>query len=558
VSARGAAAFVLAVAAPALAVGAPLPAGGTSYRTGDPAVDGLQALVAQTLEANRKTFAGRTGTVKGFGAGTTYPQIWIRDSATLLPLTRWHYDRAHLASWLEEHLAHQNADGSLHDWVAAGDAARFRADAPRAREVHRAGGIVLSADRNTTESDQESSAVVAARIVFDATRDVEWLRKPVAGRAVVDRLDAALSFVAARRMSGGLVTAAFTADWGDVSPVYADQRVIYLDEATPVVAGLYASALYARAARGLADMHRAAGAAARAARWAARSQATAAAINRRLWQPRRGFYRLHVPIASPPGWRPPDDGDVFALGGNTLAALYGIADGPRAARLMDVAERRRREYGLSTIGGVLLPPYPAGFFRHPILREPFTYQNGGQWDWWAGRFALAEFERGHAVRAMEHLRALAARAMAAGGLHEWSTRDGHGRGSPRYAGSAAALGAAVLQGLFGLDLGDTGLALHVRLGARSGEVRAHEPATGTTVAYRQAYDAKARLLHLAFESSAPGTGRVEVLLPPGATPVACRVDGRRRALPMVRAVGEDRYAVVRTDWKPHALELALR
>ena len=95
---------------------------GTSYRTGDPAVDGLQPLLAQTLEANRKIFAGRTGTVNGFGAGTTYPQIWIRDSATLLPLTRWHYDRAHLASWLEEHLAHQNADGSLNDWVAAGEA----------------------------------------------------------------------------------------------------------------------------------------------------------------------------------------------------------------------------------------------------------------------------------------------------------------------------------------------------------------------------------------------------------------------------------------------------
>ncbi len=540
------------------AVAVALALAGTSYRTGDPAIDGLQALLAQTLESNRKTFAGRTGTVQGFGAGTTYPQMWIRDSATLLPLTRWHYDRAHLASWLEEHLAHQNADGSLNDWVAAGEVARFKADAPRAREVYRAAGVVLSADRNTTEADQESSAVEAARLVFAATRDATWLRKRIAGRSVIERLDAALSFVAARRMSGGLVTAAFTADWGDVSPVYADQRVIYLDEATPVVGGLYASALYARAARGLAEMFRATGAAARSAQWAARSQAAAAAINRRLWQPRRGFYRLHVEVASPPGWTPPDDADVFALGGNALAALYGIADGPRAGRLMEVAERRRREHGLSTIGGVLLPPYPAGFFKHAILREPYTYQNGGQWDWWAGRFVLAEFERGHAMRAMEHLRALAARATSAGGLHEWSTREGKGQGSPRYAGSAAALGAAVLQGLFGLDLGPEGLAVHVRLGGRSGEVNAHEPATGTTVAYRQTYDATARVLALSFESSAPGTGRLEILLPPGATPAALRIDGRGRALPVLRTVGEDRYAVVRTDWKPHTLELALR
>jgi hypothetical protein len=536
-SARAAAALVCAVLAPALAGGQSLPARETSYRTGDAAVDGLQPLIAQTLEANRKAFIGRTGAVKGFGAGTTYPQIWIRDSATLLPLTRWHYDRAHLASWLEEHLAHQNPDGSLNDWVAAGEAARFTADAPRAREVHRAGSVVLSADRNTTETDQESSAVEAARLVFHATGDAQWLRKPIAGRSVLERLEGALAFVAARRMSGGLVTSAFTADWGDVSPVYADQRVIYLDDATPVVAGLYPSALYARSTRALAEMYRASGDAPRAARWAARSGAMAAAINRRLWQPRRGFYRLHVPVFSPTGWKPPDDGGVFALGGNALAALYGIADGTQAARLMGAAERRRREHGLATIGGVLLPPYPAGFFRHPILREPFTYQNGGQWDWWAGRFVLA---------------------VAAGGLHEWSTRDGKGQGSPRYAGSAAALGAAVLQGLFGLDLGKAGLVLHVRLGARSGEVRAHEPATGTTVSYRQAYDAKARLLSLSFESTASGDGRVEILLPPGMTPIGLRMDGRGRALPAVRAVGEDRYAVVKTDWTRHTLELALR
>ena len=405
--------------------------------------------------------------MKGFGAGTTYPQIWIRDSATLLPLTRWHYDRAHLASWLEEHLAHQNADGSLNDWVAAGEAARFTADAPRAREVFRAAGVVLSADRNTTETDQESSAVEAARVVFAATRDVAWLRKPIAGRTVIDRLDAALSFVEARRMSGGLVTAAFTADWGDVSPVYADQRVIYLDEATPVVGGLYASALYARAAGGLAEMHRASGDAARAARWSGavgggRGPPSIAGCGSRDG----GSTACTFPSRRRRAGRRPTTRTSSRSAATRSPRCTASPTGRARRGCMEVAEKRRREHGLSTIGGVLLPPYPAGFFKHPILREPYTYQNGGQWDWWAGRFVLAEFERGHAVRAMEHLRALAARAVAAGGLHEWSTRDGQGRGSPRYAGSAAALGAAVLQGLFGLDLGPGGLALHVRLGGR--------------------------------------------------------------------------------------------
>ena len=530
----------------------------TKYRTGDAAVDGLQPLLAETLAANRKAFAGRTGPVRGFGAGTTYPQIWIRDSATLLPLARWHHDRAHLASWLEEHLAHQNADGSLNDWIAAGDAARFRADAPRAREIHREGDVVLSADRNTTEADQESSAVEAARVVLDATGDVAWLRKTIAGRSVLDRLDDALAFVADRRMADGLVTAALTADWGDVSPVHGDQRVIYLDEETPVVGSLYASAYYVRAARGLAGMHAAAGDAAAGGRWNARADAVAAAINLRLWQPERGFYRLHVPVTSPAGWITFDDRDIFALGGNALAVLYGIAGEARTARIVEVAERRRREHGLSTIGGVLLPPYPAGFFRHPILREPFTYQNGGQWDWWAGRFVLAEFEQGHAERAMAHLSQLAARVAAAGGLHEWSDREGKGHGSPRYAGSAAALGTAVMQGVFGIDLGRNGLTLRVRLATRGGEVRAYEPASRTTVAYRQSFDARTRVRTLVVDTNAAGTGRVEILLPPGLSPAGLRIDGRAADTPAVKTIGNDRYAVMVAPWGKRTFTLSLR
>ena len=533
-------------------------ASATTYRSGDASIDALAALVAQTLEANRKAFPARTGTVRGFGAGTAYPQVWIRDTATLLPVTRWHHDRAHLVSWLEEHLAHQNPDGSLNDWVAAGDAPRFVLDAPRARVVHRAPGMILTADRNTSSADQETSAVDAARIAFAATGERAWLGKPIAGRTVLDRLDAALAFVAARRMSGGLVTAAFTADWGDVSPAHGDQRVIYLDDATPVVAGLYASALYVRAARALAELHEAGGAAPRAAHWRAQADACASAIRARLWQPRRGFHRLHVLVSAPPGWAAPADDDVFALGGNALAVLHGVATDAQAARIFDVAEARRRAYRMETIGAVLLPPYPSGFFRHPILREPFTYQNGGQWDWWAGRFVLAEFQRGNAARAFEHLRVLAARAVRAGGLFEWVTRDGEGRGSARYAGSAGALGNAVMHGLLGIGLDAGRLDLDVRLGPRSGEVHAHEPASGTTVDYRQRYDAAARTLSLRFSSSAQGAGRLAVLLPPGRAASRILLDGRPRPLPPPRVVGRDRYLVLDTDWAPHELEIALR
>src|SRR6185436_12444780 len=134
-------------------------------------VDALQQLLLPTLESNRASFRGRTGRVLGFGAGAAYPQVWLRDSATLLPLAVYSEPRERLVSWLEEHLAHQSDDGTLFDWVAAGEAVRFRADAPRVREVYRKDDLVISADRNTTESDQEASAVLAAAQVVELTGD---------------------------------------------------------------------------------------------------------------------------------------------------------------------------------------------------------------------------------------------------------------------------------------------------------------------------------------------------------------------------------------------------
>jgi hypothetical protein len=527
----------------------------TTYSLADPALHDLQRYLRPTLEANRKVFTGATGGVHGLGAGAAYPQIWLRDSATLLPLARYLFPREVLESWLEEHLAHQQDRGDLFDWIAPGEASHFTRDAPRAREVFRAGPLVLSADRNTTENDQEASAVDAAAQVFAITGDLRWLRKLIRGRPLLDRLDRALEATHVLRFdhARGLATSAFTADWGDVSPVYGDQRVIYLDEATPVVAGLYTNALQYRAARALAVMLRADGNRPRAAHWERRAEALRAAANRQLWREGPGFYRMHLPVAGPPA--PFDDTDVFALGGNALAALYGLADPHRAARIFAVAEERRRAYGLSTIAAVLLPPYPRGVFRHPILTQPFTYQNGGQWDWFAGRFVLAEFEHGHAQAARRHLREIAERAARAGGLFEWNTREGAGRGSATYAGSAGALGAALLQGLFGIDLRATGLALHVRLGDQAGQVRVYQPATDTFVQYQ--YRPRPDRLWLSFSSNATGRGELAVLLPAGAEVSGARLDGRPIAT-RSRTVGHDRYLLTVTDWRRHTLEVLLR
>jgi len=534
--------------------------GGFSYASGQPALDHLQPRIRDSLAHNERTFEGLTGSVAGFGAGAHYPQIWLRDSATLVQVTRYLYPVRYLTSWIEEHLAHQAGDGSLYDWIAAGPSAEFRSHAPNVREIHRRGRTTLSADRNTAATDQESSAVLAAAQVFEITADRRWLSRRIAGRPLIDRLDAALEYVATARIdaASGLVTAAFTADWGDVGPVRAGQRAIYRDETTPVVGALYASAMFAGAAERLSGLHRVLGDGRRAGAWHLRSRAAIDAIDRALWRDDAGFYRIHRVLRAPPAWSRPRAEDMFPLGGNAVAMLHGIADDVKVARILNAAADRRSAYGMPTISGVLLPPFPGGTFRHPMLREPYHYQNGGQWDWWGGRLLLAAFERGHADMARAELGRIADQIDRLDGLYEWSTREGAGRGSPTYAGTGGVLGAAILRGLYGIDLRGDGLDIHVRLGSESGRVHVREPATGASVAYEYVFDQAASRAWMTYESSAPGSGTLALRLPAGFEHAVAAIDGgERRELEIVRT-GRDRYARLATDWRPHRLEAEFR
>jgi hypothetical protein len=554
---------VLVAAAAALRVSAvPAPtalAPSIAWTVGDPALQQLQTLLRPTLDANRKRFRGQLGEVDGFGAGAGYPQIWLRDSATLVPLTRWLYPRETLGSWLEEHLAAQQPGGGLHDWIAAGEAARLREWAPRARDVYRGAGVVLSADTNTTESDQESSAVRAAYAAFLVSGDVGWLRRDVLGEPLLRRLERALDSVYDRRRDTrtGLVTSALTADWGDVSPAWPDQRAIYLDERTPRAVGLYTNALFVQAARELALLHAHAGDGVGAARWVERAAGIAAAVEGLLWQERRGFFRMHLLLTPQlaPGF--PDTADVFALGGNAHALLAGLARGERALHLLDVADERRRRHGLATVGAVLLPPLRDGAFAHPLMARAWHYQNGGQWDWIGGRFLLAAYAAGDSERATAQLAAVAQRVVKAGGLHEWFDREGHGQGSATYAGAAAALGQAVIEGLFGVGLRLERLDLRVRLGERDGALRLEQPATGTRVAYRHAYSRAARRLTLEVDSSARTPGTLAVRLPRGARVTAVRLDGKAAAW-RAETVGRDEFvALDDVAWGRRRVEVLL-
>jgi hypothetical protein len=150
------------------------------------------------------------------------------------------------------------------------------------------------------------------------------------------------------------------------------------------------------------------------------------------------------------------------------------------------------------------------------------------------------FEAGRSETAREQLVLIARRVSASGGLYEWYTREGEGRGSPRYAGSAGALGRAVYEGLFGVSLRADGLRLRVRLGAANGSVRLQEEASGRSVYYE--HHVEPSRIEMRWRTR-PAPTELSLRLPEGRRAAGLHVAGEPREV-VTETLGRDRYLLV--------------
>ena len=515
----------------------------TKFESSVPEFIEIQKLIRLTLDNDAVEFQGGTGRISGFTAGAGYPQVWLRDAATIIPASRFYYPDAFLASWLEEHLAFQKPDGGLEDWIDA-----------RGRS-----------DKNTVETDQEASAVQSAYQVF-LLKGKGWLEKKVGGEAVISRLEKAIEFLFQNRFDRerGLITGAHTADWGDVDPEDADQKAIYVDNKTRWTADIYDQSMCYEACRELAAMFSALGIQERADMWLQKAAALLEAADRHLWQEDKGFYRVHIHLAPFP--HDFDEDGMFAMGGNAQAIISGLADPRKAGRIIQAALERQDQFRISSISGSLLPPYPAGFFKHPAMDEPYEYQNGGQWDWFGGRLVLAMFENGFSAQAREKLIEIVQKDLRNGGLFEWDTKDGAGRGSDYYAGSAGSLARALFEGYFGFKLGEKSLGLEPKLGEDEGRVRLCLPASGLILSYEYRPVRAENKIVLAYESNYTGPGEVRLLIPWRLFGLSGKEDAQKKI--EVSRDGakfsfrwesryQDDFIVVDTDLRKHTLEIGL-
>jgi hypothetical protein len=395
-----------------------------------------------------------------------------------------------LTSWLEEHLAFQQADGSLYDWIDSRG----------------------KADKNTTETDQEASAILAAHQVFRILGPV-WLRKAIAGRKIIARLDSALEYVTREKRDpvSGLIKGAHTADWGDVDIVDVGQDAVYTDDRTHWTVDIYDQAMFYQAALGLAEMWAAVGWKDRAAAWRNAAAEIQKKTNAKLWQEERGFFAVHRHLDGLT--HDFEEDQIFAMGGNAQAALSGLADSRQAQSIIITALERQQAYGVSTLSGTLLPPYPAGTFKHGLLDDPFEYQNGGQWDWFGGRLILAMYENGFSEQATDKLVEVIQKNMANRGFFEWDNREGVGRGSDSFCGSAGILARALVEGYYGVSISQGALVLSPRLGQDSARIHLYIPANNLAIAYAYSYSVDSDEIFFSYNSSHKGPGQISLIIP---------------------------------------------
>jgi hypothetical protein len=174
------------------------------------------------------------------------------------------------------------------------------------------------------------------------------------------------------------------------------------------------------------------------------------------------------------------------------------------------------------------------------------------------------FESGFSRTAKDRLIEVIRKNTANGGLWEWDTRDGAGRGSDFYAGSAGSLAKALFEGYFGFRLGENGLSLEPRLGEDTATVHAFLPAAGLFAAYDYQPDRAGKKIIFRYNSNFAHKGKIKMLIPwsllgfedreTGKNKIGVFKDGARIPFKWL-SVYEDDFISVDTDFRSHAVEI---
>ena len=373
----------------------------------------------------------------GLDAGNNYKATWIRDMNTFIQVALGVNPPQRFREALLTFFKFQGPGGDIVDLYWPPDPAKPVNNAYRTSPL--APGLI--ADKNTVEIDQESSLVQAVFKYVSVTHDQTILEERIADITVRERMGQALQYLLTERFDRdhGLVWSATRADWGDVQP--ESPRGVRLDASSHRAFSIYDNAMLVIAINdylqlpGIDTLEM--------AHWKSAGSELTHNIRRHLWDAKKQKFIPHVYLAGSPFPADFDENAIIYHGGTAVAIEAELLTRREVLHSLDQMDANVRAAGAASIGLTLYPAYPEGFFKNPQMRDPYSYQNGGDWCWFGGRMIQQLVRLGYIAEAYRDLQPMVERVIRTGGFHEWWTRDNQPRGSGNFRGSAGVLGQAI-------------------------------------------------------------------------------------------------------------------
>lgn len=387
----------------------------------------------------------------GFNAGGGYPEVWIRDFATFVGPSLGVNDSTDIRESLLRIARFQRPDGNIPDGYTPGApdpallAEARQSDELVTRDIGWREVIVHPqiddsvGFKNSVETDQESSLVLAVATYVDVTGDRGILDADVDGTPLRERLVAALDFLRRDRWdeAHGLVWGGTTIDWGDIAPEDNPGAVLRDDSHRAI--DVYDNALFMLAIDALVPLLDDEAA---AAEWRDVRETVKANVRKHLWDAEKSKFRTHIYLSESPFPAEFDEEAIWYFGGTAVAIQAGILDDAEAKAAVEKLQNIADEAGAITLGITNYPHYPVEYFANKRL-VPGAYQNGGDWDWFGGRFVQALVDRGDGATAYALLSPMLDRVQRHDGFFEWFDAQDRPQGSDKFRGSAGVLAEAI-------------------------------------------------------------------------------------------------------------------
>jgi len=371
----------------------------------------------------------------GFSAGDGYGEIWIRDFNTFMDLSLDVNSKDLNREKLLVFFNFQGDDGNIPDGYIPKEGM-----IPQAYDyIFSESEPAFAAHKNTVETDQESSLIQGIYKYVTKSGDKDILNVEIDGKTVSKRMEFALDYLFTHRFNEkfGLIYGGTTADWGDVQP--ETRKGVVITDSTHFAIDIYDNAMLVIALKNFIEIVPGA-----AEKWNPVLKNVEKNIRKYLWDAENMKYRPHVYIDGSPFPEDFNENEIFYAGGTAVAIEAGLLNKEEIKVSLEKMIANAKAVGSATIGLTMYPAYPDGYFKHPILTKPYTYQNGGDWTWFGGRMLQQLVNYGFVQEAYEQTLPFVERVIKNDGFYEWYTIKNEPKGSASYRGSAGVLYNAIV------------------------------------------------------------------------------------------------------------------